>query len=67
MSDFDTTPFRRAALDAPDAEVVDLIETVKAALEGDSNDAEHDALSDVAGFFGIDYTPFDDLAEASDG
>lgn len=55
MSGFDTTPFRRAALDAPDAEVVDLIGTVKAALEGESNDAEHDALAEVAGFFGIGY------------
>lgn len=30
---------------------------VKAALEGDSNDAEHDALVDVAQSFGIDYEP----------
>jgi hypothetical protein len=30
---------------------------VKDALEGDSNDAEHDALVSVAQFFGIEYDP----------
>jgi hypothetical protein len=35
--------------------------TIRQALEGDSNDAEHDALVEVAGHFGIHYTP--DLAE----
>lgn len=30
---------------------------IKAALEGDSNDAEHDALVSVADALGIDYTP----------
>ena len=53
----DTTPFRRAALDAPDVEIVELVEEITSALEGDSNDAEHDALAGVARFFGIDYDP----------
>lgn len=33
---------------------------VKAALEGDSNDAEHDALVSVAGELGISWVAFDD-------
>jgi hypothetical protein len=40
-----------------------LAETVKDALEGDSNDAEHDALAMVADALGVEYTPFDDLQE----
>jgi hypothetical protein len=38
-----------------------LVEVVRDALEGESNDAEHDALVAVAEAFGIRYTP--DLAE----
>jgi hypothetical protein len=53
----DTTPFRRRALDARDEEITDLTQSIMRALEGDSNDAEHDALVSVAQFFGIDYDP----------
>ena len=35
--------------------------TIREALQGDSNDAEHDALAAVADYFGIAWTPFDDL------
>ena len=38
-----------------------LAEDIRAALEGDSNDAEHDALSAVASSLGISWTPYDDL------
>jgi hypothetical protein len=53
----DTTPLRRAVLDATDRELTDLSEVVRDALEGDSNDAEHDALAHVAEFLNIDYDP----------
>jgi hypothetical protein len=33
---------------------------IKAALEGDSNDAEHDALVSVAEHLGIDWQPPED-------
>lgn len=33
----------------------DLLKRIRAALEGDSNDAEHDALVDVADFLGVSY------------
>jgi hypothetical protein len=36
---------------------------IRDALEGESNDAEHDALVTVADVLGIDYTPFDDQEE----
>jgi hypothetical protein len=49
--------FRRAALGAPDAEIQDLVTEIIGALEGDSNDADHDALVSVAQFFGIEYNP----------
>ena len=39
---------------------------IKAALEGDSNDAEHDALVSVAGWLGIEWTSFDDIAYEED-
>ncbi len=39
----------------------DLAQTIRAALEGDSNDAEHDALVAVAEHFAIKYTPIDYL------
>lgn len=55
------TVFRRAASHASDLEIAELVGVIRSALEGDSNDAEHDALVEVAGFFNIDYTPFDDL------
>ena len=38
-----------------------LLAEIKAALEGDSNDAEHDALVSCAQYFELDYTPYDDL------
>lgn len=37
-------------------EIAELAQTIKDALEGDSNDAEHDALVEVAGCFGIGWT-----------
>lgn len=37
----------------------DVVSDIRSALEGDSNDAEHDALVGVADFFAIDYTPSD--------
>lgn len=52
-------PFRWAALNAKDDEIAELAKAIRSALEGDSNDAEHDALVDVAQFFGIDYEPVD--------
>jgi hypothetical protein len=40
---------------------------VKDALEGDSNDSEHDALVDVAGYFDIEYrSPYDDDEDEDD-
>ena len=36
---------------------------IRQALEGDSNDAEHDALVSVADWLGIHYTPIDYLDE----
>lgn len=42
-------------------EILSLFVEVQAALEGDSNDQEHDALVEVASFFGIPYDP--DAAE----
>jgi hypothetical protein len=38
----------------------DLKAEAKDALEGDSNDAEHDALVSVAGYFDIEYTSFEE-------
>jgi hypothetical protein len=38
----------------------ELSSEIKDALEGDSNDAEHDALSSVADHFGIPWTDFED-------
>lgn len=51
----DTTPIRRAVLDASDEAITELASTIRAALEGDSNDAEHDALADVADFLNVTY------------
>lgn len=39
---------------------------IKSALEGDSNDAEHDALAAVADHFGIEWTSFEDREEDDD-
>jgi hypothetical protein len=49
---YDLGSFRTAAMQSTDATIA-LVDTIKKALEGDSNDAEHDALVDVAQFFGI--------------
>lgn len=57
---YDTDVFRHNALNEKDRDILELVETIKNALEGDSNDAEHDALVDVAGFFEIDWTSYDD-------
>lgn len=43
-----------------------LVDEIKAALEGDSNDDEHDALASVAEALGIEWTPFDDLEDDED-
>lgn len=51
----DATLFRRNALEAGDKDIEYLVNEVRAALEGDSNDAEHDALVYVADFFDIDW------------
>lgn len=59
----DTTPFRRAALDTNDDEIVALTREITSALEGDSNDAEHDALVSVAQFFGLEWTALEDQEE----
>jgi hypothetical protein len=53
----DTTPIRRAVTDASDTELDSLASEIREALEGPSNDAEHDALAAVADFLGIDYDP----------
>lgn len=45
---------RTMVLTAGDDNLVALGNTVRAALEGESNDAEHDALVDVALALGID-------------
>ena len=47
--------FRRTLESTTDDEVASLISEIRDALEGDSNDVEHDALASVAAFFGIDY------------
>lgn len=52
----DTTPMRRAVLDASDIDLTWLRDEIRDALEGDSNDAEHDALAAVAEFFDIEWT-----------
>jgi hypothetical protein len=49
-----------AQLELQDAE---LRAEIKAALEGDSNDAEHDALASVASTLGIEYRDPDDVLE----
>lgn len=41
-------------------DLASLITEIRDALEGDSNDAEHNALVLVADLFGIEYTPSDD-------
>lgn len=44
---------------------VDLdLDEIRDALEGESNDAEHDALESVASALGIDWTPFEDKEDA---
>jgi hypothetical protein len=50
--------FDTATLDAALAEIRD-------ALEGDSNDAEHDALVAVAELFGMQITTFDEREAGS--
>lgn len=40
-----------------------VLDEIKSALEGDSNDAEHDALVSAAGTFGIEYRNPDDVTE----
>jgi len=54
-------------LSAHDAQEIDdeLRSEIKAALEGDSNDAEHDALAAVAMTLGIEYRDPDDVLEDS--
>lgn len=42
-----------------DDDLANLRDEIKDALEGDSNDAEHDALVSVADYFNITYTPSD--------
>lgn len=61
MSNADNTVFRRAALEATDAEIDELRNQAVRALEGDSNDAEHDALVEFARFFGFEWTDADDV------
>jgi tellurite resistance protein len=51
----DMTPIRRAVVEASDLELEGLTGVIVAALEGDSNDAEHDALVDVAQFLGLSW------------
>lgn len=51
----DTTPLRRRVIDATDDEINNLAREIRDALEGDSNDAERDALAYVAGFLGVEY------------
>lgn len=55
----DANAIRRRVAEAPDTSIESLADEIRRALEGDSNDAEHDALVSVAGFLGIDYEPFD--------
>ena len=57
----DVTPYRRAVIDASDADLLYTVADIKTALEGDSNDAEHEALAGVAELLGIEWkSPYDD-------
>lgn len=47
-------------------EIEELGEDIKSALEGDSNDAEHDALASVAMTLGIEYRDPEDVLEDED-
>lgn len=51
----DMIEIRSAFINASDEEIEALVLTITDALEGDSNDAEHDALSDVADFIGLNW------------
>lgn len=55
--------WRRSGGFDPYAQSSDLRDEIKAALEGDSNDAEHDALVAVADFFGIAYEASDEPSD----
>lgn len=46
------------------ADLDSLMQEIKDALEGESNDAEHDALAAVADHFGIQWTSFEDREDA---
>lgn len=57
----DIIEIRSAFINASDEEIEALILTITDALEGESNDAEHDALSDVADFIGLNWNnPYDE-------
>lgn len=67
----ETRKFRNHAEEIAHAMRVDLAgvtrelrEEIRAALEGDSNDAEHDALVSVAEAFGIKWTSHEDREDA---
>jgi hypothetical protein len=51
----DVGTIRRAIVDASDDVLEALAFEVRKALEGDSNDAEHDALVSAAAVLGIDW------------
>lgn len=57
MSSAFATAVRAAVNDAPDDVLQDLVLEIRSALEGDSNDAEHDALVVVADVLKIPYYP----------
>lgn len=56
---FDATKIRQSVMNASDAYLKLLYDEIKSALEGDSFDAEHDALVAVAQLFGVDWQPPD--------
>jgi hypothetical protein len=53
--EIDAGIMRRHVLEASDDQVLDAARIVRSALEGESNDAEHDALVLVADLLGIEY------------
>lgn len=58
----DIMDIRSRFVRASDDEICGIVSTITLALDGDSNDAEHDALIDVAEFMGIapDQEEYDD-------
>ena len=66
MSSVQVRNFRNSVADASDGEIDDLVDEIRDALEGDSNDAEHDALVSVAQFFAVDYVYPDDVEDDDD-